>query len=141
MGHGVADLGIADLLYRGGEPAHLAGDKTIGDYQVGSEHPHAIHLEALARAGDEDLITLFHGSVEHPQERYHPLIAVVHGVEDERPERSREIATGGGEVLHNRLKDGLHILPGLGRDGDGVIARNAHHPFEFCNRPGQICVG
>jgi len=97
----------------------------------GRKHAHVVDLVDLARRDDLDAVALADAPVEDPDERDDALVSVVHGVEDQRPQRRVGVAARRGQVLDDPFQDGLDVLPRLRRDGHRVVRGDADDLLEL----------
>ena len=118
-GHGVADLGLADVLRAGDDVADLAGAERLGGGHVGADDANLDGLVRHADAHHVHLLTRLELTVLHTDIGDDAAVRVVHRVEDQRTRRRLRVAVRSGN-LHD------DVVEQIG-DAFAGLARHAQH--------------
>ena len=127
----VAHANVAHVLQPRRHVAHLARREARQRRQLRPEGAELHRLEAPPRRQQPQRRLALQRPVHDPQVGDRPLVGVVLGVEDQRPQRRLHCAGRRRHPLYDRLQQPLDPLTRLGGDEQQLLLREANRVHEF----------
>ena len=111
--HGVADLGLADVLDPGDQVAHLAHTQALAGLGVGRDDADLQQFVSGAGGHHQDALARSDLAVHHADVRHHAAVDVVDRVEDHRAGGRVGVALRGRHLTHHVVEQVGDALAGL----------------------------
>ncbi len=131
VGDGVANLGVGNLLDRGGHEPDFSGAQDFNRLLLGREHADAIHLVGRVRGHQPDALAFFQLAVDNADEDDDAEIEVVPGIDQQRLQRRIRLALGRGQPGDDAFEHRLDIQPRLGGNRDRLGGVDADHVLDL----------
>jgi len=116
--HGIADLGVLQVLDAGDHEADAARREALARDRFGREDADLLGQVQRTRGHELDAVLGLDGAVDHAHQHDHAHVVVEPGVDDEGLQRRVGIALGGRNAPNHRLQ---HVVDALARLGAGVL--------------------
>ena len=140
QGDRVADLDFRDVLDAGDDVADFPGFQRVQRRGLRGVDPHFVDL-VLGVVGEElDLVALFHDAVDDLDQDDHAAVGVEPGIEDQRLQGLAGVARRGRDALDDGRDDLVDADPGLGRDHQRLLARDAQDVLHLLQGLFQLVV-
>ena len=139
LGDGVADVAVRHRLHRRGDVAHLARTRAASTGRIaGPKMPTCSTLCTRALGHHADLGVTPQMPVLDPHQDHHAEIGVVPAIHQQRLERRLGIAGRRRQPGDQRLQHALDVEPGLGRDLNRIVGRDADHVLDLLAHPLRL---
>ena len=120
-GHGVADLGLTDVLDAGDQVADLPDAEARAGLRLGRDDADLEQLVGGAGGHHRDALARDDLAVDHPDVGHHAAVDVVDGVEDHRASRRVGVALRRRHLTHHVVEQVGHALAGFAGHAQHVV--------------------